>query len=94
MSAVRRVLKWPVPVDGQDHPIGAGPVVLVDSQDYRSTVFVWTEETAVSAPVRRARVYGTGQPIPEGTGVHIGSTLAGPFVWHVYAAPVSEVSRG
>lgn len=39
MSAVRRVLKWPVPV-------------------------------------------------------HLGSTIAGPFVWHVYAAPLPEVSRG
>ena len=82
----RRVLKWPVPVDDADHPIGAGPVVFVDALGYRSTVFVWTEEPQDAAhAVRRARVYGTGQPVP-GDDVHIGSTVAGPFVWHVYAA--------
>lgn len=82
----RRVLKWPVPVDDADHPIGAGPVVFVEAQGYRSTVFVWTEEPQdVAHAVRRARVYGTGQPIPNDD-VHIGSTIAGPFVWHVYAA--------
>ena len=87
LNATRRVLKWSVPVDDADHPIGAGPVVLVDAQNHRqSTVFVWTEEPLVAAnSPRRARVYGTGQPIPDGD-VHIGSTSAEPFVWHVYAA--------
>ena len=83
----RRVLKWPVPVDDADHPIGTGPVVLVDACGHRATVWVWTEEPQgeVNA-VRRARVYGTGQLFPEGD-VHVGSTVAGsPFVWHVYAA--------
>lgn len=86
----RRVLKWPVPVDDNDHPIGAGPVVLVESRNgLHSTVFVWTEEPeGVAKAVRRARVYGTGQPIPDGD-VHIGSTSAGLFVWHVYAAPLA-----
>lgn len=85
----RRVLKWPVPVDDTDHPIGAGRVVFVDAQGHRARVFVWTEEPhGLAEAVRRARVYGTGQPIPDGD-IHIGTTIAGPFVWHVYAAPLA-----
>lgn len=91
----RRVLKWPVPVDDQDHPIGAGPVVLVASQLAADLVFVWTEEDVDDPrpPMRRARVYGTGQSIPDPSDEHVGSALAGPFVWHVYAAQ-EVVSRG
>lgn len=82
----RRVVKWAVPVDDQNHPIGTGPVLHVGCQDgARSTVTVWTEEPVVDVPgrYRWVRVFGTIQPIPEGF-VHIGSAVAGPFVWHVY----------
>lgn len=86
-NITRHVLKWPVPVDDHDHPIGAGTVVLVDAQGTHGTVFVWTEEAEPIelTPMRRARAYGTGQAIPDGD-VHLGSTMAGPFVWHVYGA--------
>lgn len=87
---IRRVLKWNIPVDDQDHPIGSGPVVLVGCQngDHRN-VQVWTEEVEPITP-RRARVYGTGQPLPGGD-VHIGSVIAPTvppktLVWHVYAS--------
>lgn len=86
---MRRVLKWTVPVDDRDHPIGGGRVVLVDTKGNFGVVLVWTEETQPTPQVRRARVYGTGQPVPDHDDEWIGSTVAGPLVWHVYAGASS-----
>lgn len=84
----RHVLKWPVQSDDQDHQIGTGRVVLVDSQGAHGTVCVWTEEEAGDdLATRPVRIYGTGNPVPEGA-KHVGSTLAGPFVWHVFTTGV------
>lgn len=90
MTAMKRVLKWNVPVDDHDHPIGGGPVVHVGCQTgVVDVVQVWTEEPVPGVRgQRRVRVYGTGQPIPEGD-VHIGSVIAPvtppkTLVWHVY----------
>lgn len=89
---MRRVLKWTVEVDDEFHSIGDGRIVHVDSQfGERDRVQVWTEQE-VSGPVvkaaRQARVFGTGQPIPDGF-EHIGSVIpvsaSGHLVWHVYA---------
>lgn len=84
----RRVLKWQVPVDDRDHPIGGGPVVLVACQnDNAALVQVWTDEANAGdvADLRSARVFGTGQPILR-TDEHIGSVVVGPLVWHVFAS--------
>lgn len=90
MNAVKQVLKWSVPVDDQDHPIGTGRVVHVACQSgVVDVVSVWTEETAHTyGQSRRARAYGTGQPIPEDD-EHIGTALAPvhppkTLVWHIY----------
>lgn len=89
---MKRVLKWTVPVDDTDHPIGAGRVVLVACQDNPAVVHVWTEERETKAPprTRRARVYGTGQPVEEGEH-HIGSVVVSgaDLVWHLYGGPAS-----
>lgn len=90
---MKRVLKWDVPVDDKDHPIGTGKVVMVHCQWSPATVQVWTEEDddpKVESPkVRRARVYGTGHQIPD-RDVHIGSAVSNntALVWHVYGSPV------
>lgn len=86
---MKRVLKWDVPVDDHDHPIGAGPVVMVHCQWTPTVVQVWTEEAGEDVKMRRARVYGTGQAIEEGD-VHLGSVVAvnTSLVWHVYGSPV------
>lgn len=78
----KRVLKWTVPVDDRSHEIGGGPVVGVAAQGAWDEVVVWTEETD-PAPTRTVRVYGTGHEIPEASR-HLGSVVAGIFVWHVY----------
>lgn len=93
---MRRVLKWPVPVDDKAHMIGPGKVVLVEAQHrYPETVYVWTEERGEEAvePVRPAMVYGDGQPISPDS-IHLGSVqcvtdVPGlPLVWHVYGMPL------
>ncbi len=79
----KRVLKWIIPVDVQPHHIGTGAVVLVATQHaVVDQVVIWTEETGTAA-TRTVRVYGTGHEIPEASR-HLGSTIAGPYVWHVY----------
>lgn len=49
------------------------------------SVQLWVEqaEPALELTERRFRVFGTGQPIPEGYH-HKGTVVAGPFVWHLY----------
>lgn len=94
----RRILKWSVPVDDRDHPIGSGQVVHVGCQDDAyGVVQVWTDEPdAEHVVVTSAKVYGTGQPVPA-EDVHAGSTVAGPLVWHVFrsnrARGLQEVRR-
>ena len=82
----RRILKWTIPVDDQDHPIGPGPVVHVASQrDDSRFVQVWTDEPdAEHVDVTSARVYATGQPLPTGDEI-LGTAvvMGGQLVWHV-----------
>lgn len=87
MPEPRRVLKWTVPVDDVEHPIGGGRVTLVACQYDHNTVQVWTEEVP-GLHTRAAIVVGTGHPVPDGW-EHIGSTVAlsGQLVWHLYASP-------
>ena len=81
-----RVLKWNVPVDDEWHPIGSGPVVHVDAFNPWE-VFIWTLQENESQ-TRAARVYGTGQPLPENV-EHLGSASAngGALIWHVFGSP-------
>ena len=83
-----RVLKWPVPVDDREHPIGDGTVLHVGCQGRNpQVVYVWTlEPDGAQLRGRAARVFGTGQPLPEyiGAGYHLGSVIEGALVWHVF----------
>jgi hypothetical protein len=84
----RRILKWQIPIDDRDHPVGPGPAVLVAVQGaaHSGVVTVWTDESDTEGiPVQSARVYGTGQPVPPGD-VHLGSCLDGSLVWHVFGS--------
>jgi len=86
---MRQVLKWDVPVDDEPHEIGGGLVTLVACQHSPEVVQVWTtEEMASIATSRRlVQVFGTGQPLPDITGDHVGSvvTANGALVWHVFS---------
>ena len=78
----KRVLKWSIAVDDSVGVVGGGKVVHVASQNPPYLIEVWTEEFGVEVP-RRVQVFGTGHAIPNGS-IHLGSCIAGPFVWHVY----------
>jgi hypothetical protein len=85
---VKRVLKWDVPVDDREHTIGAGFIAHVGCQQGPETVQVWTEQSddhPTRWPARTVRVFGTGQPLPDGAR-HLGSVVSagGALVWHVY----------
>jgi hypothetical protein len=86
-----RILKWDVPVDDQEHEIGAGPVVHVACQRDATSMQVWTIESdppTVDSGVplttpRVVLVVGTGQPFHGWYWEHAGSVETGPFVWHL-----------
>ena len=77
----RRVLQWVIPADGNDHPIGSGPVLHVDTTPWGYTVAIWTEEASLDS-TRHARVIADQQPIPDGY-EHLGTTTKNG-TWHVY----------
>jgi hypothetical protein len=82
MSGVRRVLRWDIAIDDQDHDIDpSGPVLHVAGHRHHPTyVEVWTldpsDEAFWNAPIgtrlpapgprRVFRVFGTGQAVPAG----------------------------
>lgn len=85
---MKRVLKWSVPVDDQDHPVGSGRVLMVECQHRADVVEVWTEETTHTEGIyRRVRVYRTGHEVPEGD-EWLGSTMTQGrnLVWHVFGS--------
>jgi hypothetical protein len=81
----RRVLKWTIAVNDQDHAIGGGPVVHAACQHGDpSLVQVWTVESEGTTG-RDVRVFATGQPLPDAA-TYLATTLAsdGALVWHVF----------
>lgn len=85
---MRRILKWTIPVDDNDHPIGRGPVVLVACQSSPVEVQVWTDETDAERldKAGTACVYGTGHELPpfdEAIGSALTYANGVPLVWHV-----------
>ncbi|MBD9721966.1 hypothetical protein PV755_09505 [Streptomyces caniscabiei] len=81
MDAV--VYRFEVPVDDRWHEIPACSTPLhVDCRDPRIVEFwAWRRD---DLPAWHLRVYGTGQPIPDGT-KYRGTALApgGHLVWHL-----------
>lgn len=89
---MKRVLKWPVPVDGRPHAVGRGQVAHVGSSPENAgrtdRVDVWTiEDDRSRVPDRAVQVFGTGHEVPE-SAAYLGSVVVGPLVWHVF-----EVAR-
>ncbi|UOQ58576.1 hypothetical protein MUN78_07060 [Leucobacter allii] len=78
-------------VDHQVHPAGRVVHVSADRGGKDDVVEVWVEHEADAGKVLPSpggiflNVYGTGIPIPDNAGDHVGSCCSGPFVWHVYA---------
>ncbi|MGW4028215.1 DUF7352 domain-containing protein [Streptomyces sp. NPDC004838] len=78
-----QIFRFEVPVDDQWHDIsGCGTPLHVDCRAPRIVEFwAWRRD---DLPDRRLRVFGTGDPIPDGSR-HIGTAIApgGQLVWHL-----------
>jgi hypothetical protein len=92
VTGSRRVLRYKVPVDDLWHPtVLHGPVVHVDTR-WIDQVELWALDNGPAhEEVRSFRVFGTGQELPEDSGVHVGSVIVpgGSMVWHLF-----ETRRG
>ena len=84
-DAVRRVLRYTVPVDDAWHEFWlTGEIVHVDSRS-PDVVEFWAVDTTPAEPtVRKFIVVGTGHPWPDHAGRCHGSaiTAGGALVWH------------
>lgn len=104
----KRILKWEVPIDDEEHNIGNGKVVHVGLPkipalgSLRREVCIWTEETMSndSASIltdRTVKIFGTGREFPDDH-CHVGSVVDSSdtayAVWHVYEVEkVDHVTR-
>lgn len=83
-----RILRFEVPVDDRFHLIRVprNSILHVGCRNERAVEF-WIGEHASGDEVRAYQVYGTGQPIPEGT-KYEGTAVApgGRLVWHLMSA--------
>lgn len=91
---MKRVYKFAVPVDDQEHTLElTGPIVHIDVKQnpyagpgQLGEFCVWAESGVYPDPrERKVRVFGTGQLI-EYPAQHLGSAVDQPsgLVWHLY----------
>ncbi|WP_047891755.1 hypothetical protein [Micromonospora sp. RV43] len=84
----RRIFRYEVPVDDQWHtrPL-SGAIVQVGAQRADVVEFWAFHFSGAPQLARRFRVFGTGQPMPDEAGTHVGAVVvAAPFgrlVWHL-----------
>ena len=81
---MRTVFKYNVPITGTWQTIDLPPAkpVLVAMQNH--DLNVWVEvETELAPEPHEFMVTGTGHGAP-GDGVHVGSTIDGEYVWHLW----------
>ena len=82
-----KVLRYEVSIDDTAHSVPAGEVVLVQAhrQCLVNRLEVWIQVAEGELRTQTVRVFGTGQEIPA-EWRHLGSCVAGHFVWHVCGA--------
>ncbi|GHH87831.1 hypothetical protein GCM10017771_30610 [Streptomyces capitiformicae] len=87
MAVAATIHRFEVPVDDRWREIsGCGTPIHVDCRDPQIVEFwAWRRD---DLPARHFRIYGTGQPIPDGTHYR-GTTLTpgGQLVWHLIETP-------
>lgn len=88
---MKKIYKYPIEiVDEQTLDLPTGADVVHVGHDPGGTPCLWaiidTDAPVVSVKIL---VKGTGHPLPAGEIDHLGSFLSGPFVWHLFRAPVS-----
>lgn len=78
---MRTIFKYPVLQEPQWIPNGA--TILHAGLDPQDVPCVWAMVDSEAEKIRRdIRIIGTGWDTPENF-IHIGTFIAGPFVWHV-----------
>jgi hypothetical protein len=88
MTALPHVVtiwKFPLEVlDAQQVEMPEGAKILhVGAQDHRMWIWAQVWPGNLLTP-RWFRIIGTGHPIEDGVGDHVGSVVLGSFVWHVF----------
>lgn len=80
----RAVWKYVISAGRASFPIPTGGVILFVGLDpLTENPAIWVEVDPSATKVgRHFAIYGTGHEITEG--VYVGSTIQGPFAWHVY----------
>jgi hypothetical protein len=69
-------------------PVGATFLHVAEGDRYADQLTVWAiVDDAAPLEVRYLRVHGTGNPIDEAPGRHLGTFASGSFVWHVFEEP-------
>lgn len=88
---MRTIHKYPLVLTFADQRIGTPRVwrpVHVAMQHGEPTVWAEVDTDTGDGYERMLRVVGTGHPVPDEY-EHVGSSLDGPYVWHVYVKPWS-----
>lgn len=89
MAETRHIYRYRVPIDGRPHDrlLTSSPVAVAAVTDEgRPYVEFWAEHTENTTPTPRClRVFGTGQPLPDGAR-WVGTAARTPegLVWHLY----------
>ncbi len=84
---MRTIWKFPFPVSDVVEIGMPGKAVVLDIQMQNGTPCLWAlVDPAQAIVLRQFRVYGTGNPIPDGHDLrqHVATFQQSPFVWHVY----------
>lgn len=79
------IYRYEVPVDDRWHAHNlSGNVLHVGARDPRVVEF-WALNSGGYSVRRDFRAFGTGQPLPDDCGPHVGSvvTAGGALVWHL-----------
>ncbi|CAN5848755.1 hypothetical protein BH24ACT15_BH24ACT15_30380 [soil metagenome] len=93
MTGERVVWKFEVPVEGLLVGKLLDPQVIHVAGCGGELPVLWIEHGGLSVEgvVLAIRFVGTGQPIPDDYGRHVGSCVTGSkLVWHVYARQVDQ----
>ena len=82
-----RILRYEIRIDDTAQRVPAGKVVLVQAhrKGLVNRLEVWIQVAEGELRTQTVRVFGTGQEIPA-EWRHLGSCVAGHFVWHVCGA--------
>lgn len=89
MSNSKVVYKYDLPIDDEWHALPMGNIVHVGSAVNGVSIRVWIEQRPLESHALQYRVFGTGHAI-EDFHEHVGTTLDGRFVWHIYRRCLPE----